>query len=488
MRLRRWLVGLARRPRLPGRTVRLRLTFLYGSLFLASGAGLLAITYAIVDHQLAGPIRVSPGGMVQHTAAPVRAGTGIVRSPVSAQLQAQHAADLNQLLAGSGIALAMMAAASIILGWLVAGRALQPLRIMTATTRRISERNLHERLALQGPQDELKDLGETIDGLLARLEAAFESQRRFVANASHELRTPLTLGRAMLQVALASPYLTLDSLRLTCQEVIQAGKDQEQLIEALLTLARSQRGLDHREPFDLAELAREVVRSRESDATTRGLSLNTTLSAAPVSGDPRLAKRLVSNLVDNAIRHNVPNGRAEIVVSTRARRAVLRVINSGPRIAADEIERLLQPFQRLDTQRSSGHDGIGLGLSIIAAITDAHDAELSVHPALDGGLDIELIFPGVVQAPGNQEALAKLRSRPGPGHEATEVEQPEAPELTDLRAASPTASSDIRRSDSAFRANSAPARPTGAITLRDSRSWEATSGRLARDIDTAARC
>jgi signal transduction histidine kinase len=425
MRLRRWLAGLASRPRLPGRTVRLRLTFLYGSLFLATGAVLLAITYAIVDHQLAGPIWVSPGGTVHHTAAPVRAGTGIVRSPVSAQLQAQHAADLHQLLAGSGIALAIMAGASIILGWLVAGRALRPLRIMTATTRQISERNLHERLALQGPQDELKDLGDTIDGLLARLEAAFESQRRFVANASHELRTPLTLGRAMLQVALASPHLTLNSLRLTCEEVIQAGKDEEQLIEALLTLARSQRGLDHREPFDLAELARDVARSREQDATARGVSLHTALNTAPVSGDPRLARRLVSNLVDNAIRHNVPHGRAEIVVGTRGSRAVLRMINSGPRIAAGEIERLLQPFQRHDTQRSSGNDGTGLGLSIVAAIADAHRAQLEIHPGIDGGLDIKLAFPAIVPAAGNGYASQD----PGPAvssPQGTGAEHPRA--------------------------------------------------------------
>jgi signal transduction histidine kinase len=397
-------IKLAYRLHLLRRTVRFRLAVLYGGLFLASGAVLLAITYWLVARQLDNPVRVSPGGAIRHTAPPVHAGTGIVRSSVAQQLRAQRGADLHQLLIGSGIALAIMTGASIILGWLVAGRVLTPLRTMTAATRRISERNLHERLALRGPADDLKDLGDTIDGLLARLDTAFESQRRFVATASHELRTPLTLGRAMLQVALANPQLSLESLRLVCEEVIQAGKDQEQLIEALLTLARSQRGLDHREPFDLADLAREVVSSREQDAMAHGVSLCTAMTAAPASGDPRLARRLVSNLVDNAIRHNVPNGRAEIVVGTRGGRALLRVVNNGPRVAADEIGRLLQPFQRLETRQSAGHEGAGLGLSIIAAIAGAHDGELNVHPGIDGGLDIEVTFPAVVQAPSREAA------------------------------------------------------------------------------------
>jgi signal transduction histidine kinase len=397
------LVRLAYGRRLPRRTVRLRLTLLYGGLFVASGAGLLGITYLLVAHELVAPIRFSPGGGIQRTP-PLVPGSGIVRAPVAHQLQAQSAADLHQLLIGSGIALAIMAAASMALGWFVAGRVLRPLRTMTAATRRISERNLHERLALQGPNDELHDLGDTIDRLLGRLEAAFESQRRFVANASHELRTPLTLGRAMLQVALARPGLTLDSLRSTCEEVLQAGKDQEQLIEALLTLANSQRGLDHREPLDLALVVRGVVRSHEPEATTRRLGVVTDLSTATVLGDSRLVKRLASNVVDNAIRHNLPNGHLAVTVGMRARRATLSVTNSGPRVAADQIERLLQPFQRLDAKRSFEHEGHGLGLSIVSAIADAHDGELSVHPGVDGGLDIELTFPAVVQAPSKGSA------------------------------------------------------------------------------------
>ena len=185
---------------------------------------------------------------------------------MNASLQAKQTADLHQFLIWSLIALGIMAVVSIALGWLVAGRVLRPVRAMTASARLISDRNLHQRLALDGPHDEFKDLGDTIDGLLARLEQAFESQQRFVANASHELRTPLTLGRTMLQVALSDPSLTLNSLRATCEEVLDAGREQEQLIEALLTLARSQRGLDHSGTIDIAAIANDVVQSRRSDA------------------------------------------------------------------------------------------------------------------------------------------------------------------------------------------------------------------------------
>ncbi len=170
-----------------------------------------------------------------------------------------------------------MIGASVLLGWLAAGRVLRPLRVMTTTTRQISERNLHERLALAGPDDELKDLGDTIDGLLARLEAAFDSQRRFVANASHELRTPLMLSQTLLQVALANPAITLDSLRAACQEAIDAGKDQAQLIDALLTLARSQRGLDHREPVDLTAVVNDALNAHEPSAAARGLQVDAAL-------------------------------------------------------------------------------------------------------------------------------------------------------------------------------------------------------------------
>jgi signal transduction histidine kinase len=382
------LTNLALRPQLPRRTVRLRLTLLYGCLFLVSGAGLLAITYVLVDNRLSSPLRTSGGSP------PLGGTSGIVTAPAPTRnaFRAQQAADLHQFLVQSSIALAIMAVVSVGLGWLMAGRTLRPLRAMTTTTRRISEHNLHERLALDGPDDELKDLGDTIDGLLARLEAAFDSQRRFVANASHELRTPLMLTQTLLQVALADPEITLDSLRAACEEVIDVGKEQAQLIEALLTLARSQRGLDHRETLDLADITDQVLRPHQSGTTTRRLRIDSSLTNTPISGDRRLVEILVSNLLENAIRHNVPDGHIHVAVGSDRTKAALTVSNTGVPVPADQIERLLQPFQHLDGQRSGDHPGLGLGLSIVAAIADVHDATLSVKPRPDGGLTVQVSF------------------------------------------------------------------------------------------------
>jgi signal transduction histidine kinase len=375
------------RPPALRRTVRLRLTLLYGSLFLASGAALLAITYGLIDSRLTSDL-VSQGPARGAT------GTGPVTAPppVAESLHAQQAADLHQFLIQSGIALAIMAAAAMALGWLTAGRALRPLRVITAATRRISDRNLNERLALAGPRDELTDLGDTIDGLLARLDAAFDSQRRFVANASHELRTPLMLTQTLLQVALADPALTLGALRDACQEVLATCKEQDRLIRALLTLARSQRGLGHREPLDLAEITRHALHARQREAMASGLRVDATLSPAPAVGDPPLAEILISNLIENAIQHNIPDGYIQVTTGTRAGRATLTVANTGPHVPADQARRLLEPFQRLDGRHGHGHEGLGLGLSIVAAIADAHDATLSVRLRPSGGLSIEVAF------------------------------------------------------------------------------------------------
>jgi signal transduction histidine kinase len=244
-----------------------------------------------------------------------------------------------------------------------------------------------------GPDDELKGLSDTIDELLARLEAAFDSQRRFVANASHELRTPLMLTQTMLQVALADPDLTLDSLRSTCQDVIAAGKDQAQLIDALLILARSQRGLDHRDPVDLAAVVADALDSAEATATSAGLTVDTTIQPALVAGDERLVRTLVTNLVNNAIRYNRPRGNIQILTTTQAGRPLLRVTNTGPPVPGDQIDRLLQPFQRLNDQRSTDRDSLGLGLSIVAAIAAAHGATLSLHPQPTGGMTVDVAFP-----------------------------------------------------------------------------------------------
>ena len=293
----------------------------------------------------------------------------------------------------SCIVLVAMIGVSVLLGWLAAGRVLRPLRVMTTTTRQISEHNLHERLALAGPDDELKDLGDTIDGLLARLEAAFDSQRRFVANASHELRTPLMLSQTLLQVALADPDITLDSLRAACQEAVDAGKDQAQLIDALLTLARSQRGLDHREPVDLTAVVNDALNAHEPSAAARGLQVDAALDDAEVSGDARLIYRLVSNLLDNAIRYNITGGRVEVKLAASTTEATLTVTNTGPSVPPDQVSRLLEPFQRAAPDRTASPNGLGLGLSIVADIAEAHGASLEVRPRPEGGLTVAVSFP-----------------------------------------------------------------------------------------------
>ena len=441
---------------LPRRTVRLRLTLLYGALFLLAGAALLGITYVLAAGQLETKQVTISGTVPTHTLATVGAagalqmhfsstgpdavptsgtasGAGPAPSPqelqaaarvllggvpskgdptfiltqlakdghaiVAEQLDTQRSNELRSLLTVSGIALAIMALVSVGLGWLMAGRVLAPLGTMAARAQRISERNLHERLALEGPDDELRELADTFDGLLDRLEHAFEAQRRFVANASHELRTPLTLERAMVEVALADPAADVASLRKICERVIATGEEQERLIEALLTLARSQRGIAERESFDLADLTRRVLASRRADIRRRRLHLDLRLAPAPTSGEPRLAERLIANLVDNAIRHNHRAGLVQVATRTAAGAATISVANSGPIVPPEEVARLLEPFERLTGARRATADGSGLGLSIAAAIARAHGGALVVEAQPEGGLAVRADFPAPQRTP-----------------------------------------------------------------------------------------
>jgi signal transduction histidine kinase len=420
--------------RLPRRTVRLRLTALYSVLFLAAGAGLLTVTYLLVRSAPDGNVDKSllpqPGAGSKFSAKPtlnrsfglkgvtpntpnfvtpdtpngvaphLPGGLGL-HDKLKAQAAATHAIDMHELLTMSGIALAIMAVLAVALGWLVAGRILRPLRTITATTQLITEHSLHERLALSGPSDEVKDLADTIDGLLHRLEAAFDTQRRFVANASHELRTPLTLNRALLEVTLANPDATVGDLRAMGHELIASGEQQEQLIEALLTLATSARGLERHEPFDLSEITADVLIGPHPEIGQLELDVRTTITPALAIGDPRLARRLVANLIDNAIRHNLTGGYITIATRAESGHAILVITNSGPVIPRDDIDRLFQPFQRLHSDRASHPDGHGLGLSIVQSIAAAHNATLSARSRPDGGLRIEVRFPPPVPSNGN---------------------------------------------------------------------------------------
>jgi signal transduction histidine kinase len=421
--------------------VRLRLTALYVGLFLASAACLLVITYFLVARQLPGTLSVrsitgggTGAGTSQEIVTGGTGGTSAITAcapsqdgtpPTTAQMtacskaaQAEAAGlrrdTLDQLLIESGIAFGIMAVASVGLGWLMAGRVLRPLRTITAAARRISARSLHQRIAMTGPDDELKELGDTFDQLLGRLDASFRAQRQFVANASHELRTPLARQRTLLEVALRDRQATDASLRLACERALIAGEQQERLITALLTLARGERGLDVFEPFDLGAVAAGTLDARRDEAQARGVTVTTDLGPAPALGDPRLAERLAANLADNAIRYNVPGGLVEITAGRREDRAFLAVTNTGPVIPPDQLGRLFQPFQRLAQARiaegrHANQDGLGLGLAIVSAIAAAHGAGLHAVTRAAGGLAVEVVFP---PPPGDQAARDQLQGLP----------------------------------------------------------------------------
>ncbi|MEV6350167.1 ATP-binding protein [Actinoplanes sp. NPDC051851] len=407
----------------PRRTVRLRLTLLYGTLFLVSGAALLAVVYVLVHHAVSGAadntFSATGGDLEMSTGqpgpiiapSPGQLGTStmdVLRVRTEQAIEAQKDAVMHSLLVNSGIALAVMSLASIALGWLVAGRILRPVRTITAAAREISATSLHRRLALEGPDDELKELGDTFDGLLTRLEASFEAQRRFVANASHELRTPLARQRALGEVALADPDATMESLRAAHERILVAGGQQERLIEALLTLTRSHGGIAVREPFDLAQLTHEVVDSRRPDAQDRGVTIHGAIGPALATGHRNLAERLVGNLVDNGLRHNVRGGRVEVTTAMVAGRPALTVVNTGPVVPESEVERLFQPFQRLETNRRARAEGLGLGLSIVHAIVVAHDATIETVPRPEGGLAVTVTFP----APATESQVSTTREQP----------------------------------------------------------------------------
>ena len=358
----------------------MRLTLLYSGLFLVSGVLLLGIAnFGVRSDVAVVPFLKAP---------PALTGVIVLRIP----RPRPEESGLDRLAASSLLALVIMAVISLGLGWWVAGRALRPLRTITATARQISATNLHERLDLQGPDDEVKELGETLDELFGRLEASFESQRHFVANASHELRTPLTAERALLQVALADPDCRAASLRATCEELLTLGcatgaadrvaadPGHERAGRRAVGSARSRRGRRAR-----------VVAVRRHELERHGLRLDAAFNAAPVAGDPSLVESLVANLVDNAMRHNVDGGRVEVSTVGVAGRATIAVRNTGPVVAAGDLERLFQPFQRLGAERVHA-DGHGLGLAIVRAIVDAHGATLTARARPEGGLDIEVTF------------------------------------------------------------------------------------------------
>jgi signal transduction histidine kinase len=375
-RLAAWVASIYR----ARRTVRGRLALLYAGVFFISGLVLLAIPAGFV-HGSSSSVSVAPG-----PSGSISPGVVVARS--------QHSTDVHNLIVGSLFALVLLVFVSAALGWIVAGRLLRPLRTITETAREISASNLHRRLDLTGPDDEFKELGLTLDDLFGRLDASFEAQRRFVANASHELRTPLTAERAVLQVALADPDADRETLRAACQQVITLGEQQERLINALLTLASTERGIERRERCDLGVIAAAAVQVRGVEMELRRLHAVTMYGVAVVDGDPQLLDSLIANLVDNAIRHNVDGGHLEVATeTTETGKARLSVGNLGPVIAPDQVGRLFQPFRRLGADRVGGSEGHGIGLAVVQAIAVAHGARINAVARPLGGLDIEIDFP-----------------------------------------------------------------------------------------------
>ena len=355
------------------RRLRTRLALLYGGVFFATGTMLLGFVYAAFWS----------GGYTETVPAD-QATTGSVS--VARQ---QHGVDLHTLLISSVVGLLVMVALAAVLGWSIAGRALRPLRTMTTTAQAISADSLHSRIGLDSPYEEFAELGATLDDLFGRLDAAFRSQRHFVANASHELRTPLTAERALLQVALADPDANVDSLRAACDEVLALGAAQEHLIDSLLTLASSEQGVERWQPLDLGAITAEAILIRQDDAARHGVQITASLAESQTQGDPRLVESLVANLIDNAIRHNAPGGLVNVATSG----TTVTVRNTGATIPPREIDRLFEPFQRLRRERVRQPDGHGLGLAIVRAIANAHGATITTRAPGSGGLDIEVVFP-----------------------------------------------------------------------------------------------
>jgi signal transduction histidine kinase len=428
----------ALRPRLPRRTVRLRLTLVYGSLFVASGAALLVATDALwggatnekiqvpvgawvsILGGLVPPPRSTPGRLrpVQVAVTAARSRT-VHSSPVGsvadikvvtganaeqvrlvgAQLRTvatrQHTGDLHELLIFSGIAIAVAALVAIVVAWLAAGRVLRPLRTITSAARDISVSDLHQRLSLQGPNDELKELGNTFDDLLGRLEGSFQSQRQFVANASHELRTPLTTMRATLDVAVAKPGSIPEETVILANRLRDELDHVDRLLDSLLALARAQRGpSDDQMTLSFGDLAGAAIASRADVIAELNLDMDQEdRSDATVTGNETLLSRMVENIIDNAVKHNVRGGWVRVRTEARGTSSRLIVENGGPVLDQCNVEDLAQPFRRLGADRTGSDTGTGLGLSIIAAVAAAHDGHLELHARRGGGFEVVVELP-----------------------------------------------------------------------------------------------
>jgi signal transduction histidine kinase len=381
--------------RLPAPTIRLRLTLLYGLVFLVSGAVLLTIGYELVRHNLNG---LNDNGAYRDElrrlglpTPPIGRPPGFDASILQA-IRAQLRTDaLHRLLIEYVFALGAMTMVSVAAGWLLAGRALRPLRDITATARRVSGENLGERISLEGPADEFKQLADTFDGMLGRLDAAFASQRHFVANASHELRTPLAIMRTEVDVSLADPDANVEELRRMGEAVRETVDRCERLIEGLLMLARSEAATGREEPADLSALAADCITDLRARAREADVDVQDDLEPAWTRGDPTLLERMIANLVDNGIQHNLRGGFLRVSTRTENGHVRVTVANGGPRIDAADAQTLTEPFRRL----GRGGGGFGLGLSIVRSVVDAHGGTIELVAPEAGGLEVRIELPAL---------------------------------------------------------------------------------------------
>jgi signal transduction histidine kinase len=376
------------------------LTLLYTSLFALGGATLVLITYLLVAHSLHRttttriPPSIQPALGKCVAAAQLRRGVGILDKCAAlyangerAGASAQRSTTLTSLLTYSVLGLASVILLAAFAGWIAAGRILAPVHRLTAAARAATEQNLSERIALQGPRDELRELADTFDVMLERLDRAFSSQRQFIANASHELRTPLTVMRTTIDVVLAKPEPTHVELVTMAVDIRQAVAHAERLIDVLLMLARNDQARVLNDPLDLADVAEDALEGRPGD----GVTTTTMLDQAPVTGDAVLLERLIANLLDNAERYNVPGGTVTISTSIDRGSSLVRVVNSGRVIPPDQVDRLFLPFARLDNRIR--HDGFGLGLALVSSISSVHSGTVHATAPTGGGLDITVRLP-----------------------------------------------------------------------------------------------
>ena len=401
------------RRRLP-RGVRLRLTLLYTVVFLAGGAALLGISYALVSNSLSsgtnGIIAVATPSnhqideckakLDQHGQLAGKAsanGTKLACEKAFAEgarvaQTAQRNHTMSQLLDWSLVGLFGLTVASAGLGWVMSGRVLRPVHEITDAARRASERDLGERINMGGPEDELKELADTFDAMLERLDLAFATRRQFVANASHELRTPLTAMRTAIDVTLAKPARTTEQMEAMAEKVRRAIERAEHTVDALLTLAVSNQGMGAAvEPLDLATAAEDALDLVDEQVHASGLRVDTELEPAEVVGNRALLERMVANLVENAVVHNVPDGWVRVRAGAANGNAYLEVANSGLLVQDEDLPHLFEPFRRGDTR--IGSSGIGLGLSIVQSVGDAHGAKISANASVGGGLVVSVTMP-----------------------------------------------------------------------------------------------